>query len=250
MYQNKIFVLGSPRSGTSVGGHIYSESHLIPLFSNLLDTVDEYYQKDNFQPSMMASLYSKNYIVGKLELILKDAMRGVVVDKTPFIGMIKSIPLIKELWPKSKIIFCKRRGLENIKSRQKKWPHVKFENHCRDWAASMELWEKAKVNLDFLEVDQFDVVKEPSNIASQIGTYLELTQADIKELALELSEPSKEGVPSQQAMSLSELDWSDEQLEIFDKVCGQVMKRYGYTSGPEYSLNNKGLISQQFKEVL
>lgn len=46
------------------------------------------------------------------------------VDKTPDPRMIKCVPRLKRAWPNAKFIFVKRRGIENLESRIKKFPYV------------------------------------------------------------------------------------------------------------------------------
>src|SRR2546430_17539144 len=62
------------------------------------------------------------------------------VDKTPGWPMLKALPALLVVWPNLRVVFTKRRGIENVLSRQRKFPDGVFESHCRDWAAAMETW--------------------------------------------------------------------------------------------------------------
>lgn len=46
-------------------------------------------------------------------------------------------PIVKELWPSSVFVFAKRRGIENVISRTRKFLGESLENHCADWARNM-----------------------------------------------------------------------------------------------------------------
>lgn len=78
-------------------------------------------------------------------------------DKTGNPDMIFAIPVLLKLWPESVFIFAKRRAIENVKSRLKKFPNHNFDYHCSDWAKNMSAWRQIRTQLPaskFVEIDQ------------------------------------------------------------------------------------------------
>src|SRR6185503_15022510 len=81
-----------------------------------------------------------------------------------------------EILPNAKFIFCKRRGIENILSRQTKFAGD-FEAHCQGWAFTMQAWLETAPQLgnSAIMVDQREMAVQPESAAGRIAEFLDLS---------------------------------------------------------------------------
>ncbi len=256
-----IFVVGSPRSGTSILGialrkalvyECFAENHLIPLLHDLLPNAQKYFaQSPAVQiEAMMLSQLDDYLIKAQLQNIIKNYYKEFFgskgfVDKTPGIAMIKAIKYIREMWPQAKFIFAKRRGIENVSSRLKKFPNVDFQNHCQEWRHTLEYWYNFKDQLPpkkYLEVDQYDVQMRSAEVAAIISNFLHLTSEQTVTLQNTLTtaqpEKTRESV-MEKAKSIFDRGWTSEQIKQFRAICGNAMSRFGYSENEQYYLEDK-----------
>jgi hypothetical protein len=156
--------------------------------------------------------------------------------------MIQAIPTLRRLWPDCVFIFAKRRAIENVVSRIKKFPGHDFEYHCADWARNMTAWREIRCDLPadiYLEVDQHDLIGNADAVSEQLSQLLDLEKAQAESLAntFKAARPQETSSGSaSQTYSLESLDWSEEDLATFKKHCTSEMEAYGYGLGSEYYL--------------
>jgi Sulfotransferase family len=155
--------------------------------------------------------------------------------------MILVIPILRELWPGSVFVFAKRRGIENVISRMKKFPDMPFENHCADWAGSMAAWRTIRPQLPpgcFIEVEQRDMIQQPERTARSLCAFLHVDASAVpaacKVMSTHRPQESEKGSASK-TLSLAESGWTVEQTETFLKHCETEMKEFGYTMDEYYS---------------
>ena len=161
------------------------------------------------------------------------------VDKTPSVDMIHLAPTLSRIWPEAKFIFMKRRGIENMLSRLRKFPDsISFRLHCANWTAAMEGWETVRPSLgvNALEIDQREMLSQPYQVARQIGAFLELDEAERAALATHLRDRTGERTVNFDADTpdISETGWSSEQITVFRDICGATMRKFGYGFGKSY----------------
>lgn len=255
-----IIIIGSPRSGTSIlikaikaalGVSGYAEGHFLPLIMMVMKAVEDYYgqrkeltnrksravshiDRDNLEEDILA-LFRKQY-----ESIMPS---DTWIDKTPGVAMIQASPYILRTWPKSRFIFAKRRGIECIASRLRKFPDVPFEKHCHLWKSSMETWLDVRDSLKscYVEIEQREISLQPVSVAEKLGKFLDLDSNQVEKLQhIFLTErPQFTGsVEEDKAISISETGWTDEQIKIFRKYCGVVSEKYGYSESSSYHISN------------
>jgi hypothetical protein len=253
-----VFILGSPRSGTSaladvlwhIGYHGFGEGHFLSLIHYWEAIVDQHYVR--FAEPPRAGVMLGNIDKGELKRRMFATFRSVVddldqqepwFDKTPDPGMILASPSIKTLWPDSVFVFAKRRGIENVISRVKKFPGESFENHCAGWAGTMRVWRKVRALLppgSFIEVEQRDMIQQPEHTAQRLCAFLQLYESTVLAVSEAMStlrpEESAAGSASKTS-SLDESGWTAEQKETFLKHCENEMNEYGYTLDERYSIN-------------
>lgn len=250
-----VFIVGSPRSGTSalvtalwdIGYHGFGEGHFLDLLQRIDFVVD-----DHFSPSVGTDPAAMLGNIDKRDLKRRifEAFRTTVndlhpnepwFDKTHHPPMIASIPIIRELWPGSVFVFAKRRGIENVISRLKKFPDESFEDACSSWAKSMAQWRTIREQLPpgcFFEVEQRDMIKQPERTARSLCAFLQVDEGAFPAAYIAMStqrpEESAQGSAAK-TFSLAETGWTVEQTETFLKHCETEMKEFGYTMDERYS---------------
>lgn len=249
------FVVGSPRSGTSALVDVmlaaeysgFREGMFLSLMQNFDQLIDIHYR--TYWESTGAVLVSvidkddfKNRIFGVFrDLADQHNTKAPWFDKTGNPEMILAIPILRKLWPDSVFIFAKRRGLENITSRIRKFPDHTFEYHCKDWARNMAAWRQVRGGLPesaYTEVDQQDMIQRPDAVADHLGFFLDLPP----ERRLALVDTMRSNRPQQteagsaaRLLSLGSTGWSETQVDIFLEHCVAEMDAYGYTLDESYT---------------
>jgi len=253
-----IFILGSGRSGTSVitgalktGGDIpgFNEGHFLPLMTFLIKETNRFFQgKKNLRKDErhMITHINQQVIEDEIISIFRKQCEAICqekiwLDKSPDAAMIKAVPYLKKAWPKGRYLYAKRRGIENIISRLKKFPHVEFEKHCIMWAECMESWlnVKEKIAECSIEIEQREIALNPEKTAKKIGEFLELEQEKIERIAdifANKRPQSTGGVEKEEAIDIKEAGWTNEQIQIFRKYCGEISQKFGYSETSDYYL--------------
>ena len=249
-----LFIVGSPRCGTSVlvdaafsaGFKGYREGNLLGLMQIIGYQVDTYFQRAGRQnPQVLAGHVSPEMIYHPIREIFKQTFetlnpRRPWVDKTCNAQAILALPDLVYLWPDCRVIFAKRRGIENVVSRLKKFPERDFAYHCRDWALNMSSWRNMRERLEpwrCREIDQRDLIVAPSTVAAEIGTLLSLdsaAQARMEHIFLTLRPQQTAPGTAERVSSLQDVGWTDSEVEEFLRTCGQEMDCYGYTLDQTY----------------
>ncbi len=168
------FVIGSVRSGTSAvmaslrqgaGLPGFNEGVLAHLLPRLLSDVQHHYAEHHqHQGTMLGSVPEEFLTTGIKNLFGKAFVEtmgpAVGLDKTPGgPSMVEACPSLLEIFPKATFIFCKRRGIENVLSRQNKFKGRPFERDCNEWAQTMEAWLQTAPLLgqSAIAIDQADM---------------------------------------------------------------------------------------------
>jgi Sulfotransferase family len=255
--QFPVFVLGAPRSGTSAVAQAlmavtpytgYSEGQVLDLVSPLLHTLARFYEtKSGFaaadRDTMMIKKFPEAYFENAICTLFADAMRELYpsrhwCDKTPTPDMIWAAPQLLRIWPNAKFIFLKRRALENVSSRIRKFRSTPFEDQCLGWTAAMEAWRAVRGGLGgrAVELDQHFLAHHPNRSAEAIGNLLGLPAKRIDQLARVLARhrPQQTSASVHDITDVSALDWDTARWAIFDRICGAAMNAYGYSRDQSY----------------
>ncbi len=254
-----IFILGSGRSGTTIissalrfAANIdgYGEGHFLPLMGYLIKEVRRFYGSKQHlihNQKTMISQIEKSEIENEIINIFASKCNSlhpqkVWIDKSPDSPMINSIPLLLKAWPKSRYIFAKRRGIENISSRLNKFPDKSFETHCIVWKKTMESWLDIKNKLKpdcYLEIEQREISLNPKIISVEIGKFLNFspeTTSLIENFFIDRRPQSTRTKEQKKAIDINESDWTEEQIQIFRKYCGEINRKFGYSETSSYYL--------------
>ena len=246
-----IYVLGSGRSGTSVvrnalvetlGWQSFGEGHLLQLFHALRHATDRHLhatrrlgQQDGH---MLGALEPEAFTRGLAQMLRTmnhDAFGTEhFIDKTPGIRALEAYDVIRAAYPRSRIVITKRRGLDVVASMAKKFPEVSFERHCELWVGSMTATHVAANELGeaALVLDQHGILTEPHATAGSLADFLKLGRTHRDKMAAHFANRRPQASQSAKALAtprgLDSMGWTDEQVAIFRRVCGDTMELYGY----------------------
>jgi len=255
-----LFIVGSPRSGTSTlveaclaaGLAGYREGNLLTLVKPVLDQVEHHFRifGKAGPKTLIGTIPVERMRTAVLDVFKREVDERNPVspwfDKTCNPAMIYALPDLIRLWPECRILFAKRRGIENVLSRLVKFPHLNFETHCRDWAANMAAWREIRVRLEvwrFLEVEQRELVTRPDGVAAGIAGLLELGDAAQTRIeAVIRSGRNQETAPgtAERVIDLQDTGWSASQIDVFLRSCGPEMAQFGYSNSADYFLVTQG----------
>lgn len=251
-----VFILGAARSGTSamaqgllksVAYIGFEEGHFLWMIRRFLLTIHTFFE-DNGEDALpdrftLLSRLPPSYLADAMRAVFVSSMSqlfpaGNWLDKTPRPEMIEAAPVMRELWPKARFIFMRRRGLENVSSRLTKFPTISFKEHCQDWARNMEVWLRVRDLLGgaAMEIEQLAVALEPERTAEEVGAFLGMEPAAVRRLAKALASDRPEVTTQQfgKAMQIDRLGWTDQQIYTFRKECGPMMAAFGYSYTADY----------------
>jgi hypothetical protein len=173
----------------------------------------------------------RRYTHALLELHRAEFGSEPFVDKTPGFEGVSAAPLVLQMLPAARFIFMRRRGIENVMSNLRRFPHTPFRTACLSWARPMQRWleVRERVASRSIEVDQRDLGVQPLNVASQLVFFLRRGDADIAGEYLLTHFPEKTQAGGYASyIALRDTGWDEEQRETFREVCGGMMAAYGY----------------------
>ena len=256
--QHPVFVLGAARSGTSAlaqalmrstryQGH--GEGHLLDLVSGLLGTVGKHYADRRGEwvsgiNTMIAAVpqrFMEDAVRhGFVELARSLFPSGFWLDKTPRPAMTRAAPCLLDIWPDARFVYMKRRAIENIESRRRKFPGIGFAEHCADWTANLADWHDVKMGLSgrAVEIDQQVLAHEPGRVVEVLAPLLSLNAQEGMRLkqALAFDHPERTSRQFGSVSGLDQVAWTPEERAVFRQTCGATMRQCGYADGPDYFL--------------
>jgi hypothetical protein len=249
----QVFVVGAARSGTTRIKTALSdalnltrsgEGHFYPVSRDLDAALDGYFNRLGYAgPRTMIHAIDREDLRKEVHAAIRrtfDAVAGPsFVEKTPGAGAIDALPMVVEQWPEAKIVFTRRRGIENVISALWKFPNWTFEGSCRNWNTAMVAWSALDpgIKAKSIEIDQADMAREPGETAARLGAFLGLSDAataGIAEAFGERAHPrANTRVSSMEELRidpipLAETPWSEEQRATFVAICADMMRAYGY----------------------
>jgi hypothetical protein len=234
----RIFVMGSPRSGTSELARTLSkvlglpwkgEGHVAPLFHRVANDMSGDASSENALVRFLAQQNFRNIAIEAARLAYYTVHRSAsFLDETPGFPMIMSAPFLSECFPGSHFIFLRRNPVSNVLSRMVKFGGS-FEAHCKDWTAAMKEWLKTRPMLPhYLEIEQEQMLLDPDRTARAVADYIKLPDK-----APAIAESLKGGSTQRTGAGIGKTDesqtgWSPGQLKKFEDVCGPTMRMFGY----------------------
>lgn len=256
--QYPLFILGSTRSGTSAVAQAllatkrfwgHDEGQMLYLLAYLGDSVRFFYdlkaRAGAINGSTLISYVPQSFLYSGLRRVFMDLMRTVAPIPQWFVKtlnhlMVQLAPQLLAMWPHAKFIFMKRRALEFIEPRRRKFPDLAFEDHCREWVATMAAWTRVyeKLGGRVLEIDQLYMARCPEVVATAVSTVAGLSADQSAAFLQSLAgdRPERTGSAFATALRLQDLDWDAAARAVFDSVCGPMMTHFGYSTDESYSV--------------
>jgi Sulfotransferase family len=258
--RSPLFIVGSPRSGTSIlvdalltaGYHGYREGAFLSLIVPLASVIERHYSIFAIgHPKLLISQISQETLQSQVyEMLKRLAERHLLaepwLDKTGNPEMILAIPVLRRLWSESVFLFAKRRAIENVASRLKKFPAQQFQYHCDDWARNMRSWRQMRENIPEdrkFEIDQQEIAQFPEQTAVALAQFLRLDQDSAEVISSTFVRGRPQETSDGTAHRLLRLDqtgWSEDQIRLFRQSCGVEMEAYGYSEDANYWGNSGG----------
>jgi hypothetical protein len=257
------FIIGSHRSGTTVmglaiqkifGQKFHNECHVAPLFEKLVQQAKSIRSKS--PNSKKEGVLLSQIMPVEIEVEFHKMIRNIyssfygdnlIIDKTPGPEMLSALPFMLKVFPNAKVIFCKRRGIENVESRMRRFPSVKFNTHCSQWSRNMSEWRRIKEIINeefdhsdwFCEVEQYNLQFNPQKEVKKLEKLLDLNNKQKVQFIniLKNKSPQQTSKPSK-ASCITNNSWTDEQREIFVISCAKEMELFNYSMNENYFLNN------------
>lgn len=233
----KVFVCGSPRSGTSQMGETisktldlrwYGETHAAPILAAAAKALAKR-GPDSGVTRFIAEQHFDNVMIAMTrQIYFATHSSNGFLDKTPGIEMISSLPFIQSCFPDSRFIFMRRSPVANILSRLKKFGGD-MERHCRDWTAAMMAWREVQPTLrTWVEIEQEEMLTHPERIGERIAAFL-----DANEHAASLTNSLRSGSTQHTGAGLgrtrlSDSGWCADEIELFKRICAPAIEAYGY----------------------
>jgi len=254
--QYPVFVLGSIRSGTSamVQGLLkterfrgYQEGHMLDLLKHWAERLRSFYNLKHLD-----TLPDRNTMIGRVPIeFLEDALNHIFVDlirqllgeghwvdKTPNPDAICLAPRFRELWPNARFIFMRRRALENLASRARKFPDYDFARNCQEWKDAMQAWLSVRGQLRgaAIEVDQMYLGRHPQEVAEQVRILLRLDAVETRVMAQVFAHdrPQRTAASPDEVLDLATIGWARPWIAEFELVCRPLMDQFGYTTDASY----------------
>jgi hypothetical protein len=265
--QYPVFVLGAARSGTSAmaGGLLqtqrylgYGEGHILDLLAHWTERLRRFYalKYDDTLPgrNTMIEHVPMEFMQEGLHHIFIETIRqlfgtGYWLDKTPNSDSIHLAPRFLEIWPNARFIFMRRRALENIASRARKFPEYNFAKNCREWHDAMHAWLSVRDRLQgaAIEVDQLYLALYSDQAAERVSDFLGLDEVESRLLAQVFAHdrPQRTAETLDEVLDLANMGWHESWITEFDRVCQPLMDEYGYTTDTSYhrdGIENGGLV--------
>lgn len=244
-----VFILGAPRSGTSVISAILrdelgyqgeNEGHIWTLYQQLQAALDSHQRfiKESFPPRPVTTYQRITY--ERVSTDLLDTFKRYVdelydgkpwCDKTPSPQLISFAPTLQTIFPGAAFIVMKRRGIENILSAQRKFRDRDFRLSCQIWNWCAEAFLEVQDRIErMLVLDQADLLATPAESMARMVAFLELADGDVERCTAYLNShfPERTHIGAGEQLSLEATGWSEEQRRIFLEVCGHSMNDLGY----------------------
>ncbi len=237
----RVFILGSPRSGTSELGATLArvfklrwlgELHAAHIFAEPAARLRSSTAFGAELKRFLAERHFADAMLVQTRLLYYGVHRSAsFLDKTPGVPMIRSAPFLARCFPDAKFIYLRRNGIANMCSRMVKFGAANFDfrGHCHDWSDCLNDWAKVREYLPHhLELRQEDMEASPDAVAASIAAYLEAPER-AQDIADSLGGNALERTGAGAGRYLLEhTGWNAEQTAMFQKICGATMTRFGY----------------------
>jgi len=247
-----VFVLGSPRSGTTLlasalrksGLNGFNEGHLLNLFVPVRQLIERHFRRHRVpeKGQLLSNIEVDNFIDSILD-VFKTYQTNLNpmepwFDKTPDGAMITLVPTLVRLWTNASFVFAKRRGIENLVSRVAKFPNATFKEHCSSWAGTMKAWREVRDSgIEGIEIDQYDIAHDPAGTGARLGSFLGLSPEATEKMIAQMRDARPQSTSAEstrRVLSIETCGWNPGEIASFLSICSGEMEAYGYTLDERY----------------
>jgi hypothetical protein len=241
----KIFIIGCPRSGTSVlvralmsGLNLpaHGESHVMPGIAAAVHNLRLHREK--FRDVDQELLIKSLPILDMEEALFAEVRKfyhntygeGGWIDKTPSTSAIFGATIIPRIFPDAKIIVTKRNGIEVVDSFRKKFG-AQMSDATSNWSHAMAgIAEIMDSDCPALLVDQHDYANNPAAVAEEIGNYI-ARPGSIESIRKIFETDPQDKLSTydwSSRMTLDDVAWDEDEKSTFRQVCGEMMEKFHY----------------------
>jgi hypothetical protein len=262
-----VFVLGAARSGTSAVTQALlrlprfageEEGHALDLLAHFAVCLENFYirKADELGRHTMVARVPRQYFDDAIDHIFRNLAQDCYpkeywVEKTPNSDAVYLAPRFRKIWPRAKFIFMKRRGIENVKSRQTKFPGIDFSSHCMDWASVMTAWRLVREQLHgcAMEIDQLYLAQQPRAAGARVGHFLGLDESEIDRLGqfFGSERPQRTGADISSIVEPTAIDWDITMWSTFKEICTESMHAFNYGFESDYY---QGRVSDEMVKLI
>ena len=238
----KVFIIGAPRTGTSMlqaamcevfGLPGRGESHFIPGIARALEAFAEFQATiaplttiAEFDPQILESGILRTV----REYYAHEFPEGRWVDKTPSPAAVRTVPLIYKLFPDARVICTRRTGLEVVQSAMIKFG-MDIGGACATWLGPMHaLMELRAKQVPLLEVEHRELLECSPSVTARLAAHIgQLEKAQsFTEFVRDRVIEATSARPTRYER-LDEMPWTDEQKQYFQTHCSVEMRTFGYS---------------------
>lgn len=243
----KLFIMGAPRSGTSITYYAArevlklagpGESHVVPIFAQMMHQFFQYvtgFKGTAEKPGPLAGELDPRSLRVAMQAHLRAFYQSKFkddgfVDKTPGAEALTSALFVAETFPEAKLLATQRTGIEVVQSFQIKF-EAGFEEACTAWANCMTALQRAtKLVPQMLVIDQFDLTNAPDDIGRRIAGHVERPEVagELTAFFRERRTDKTSAHDWRTRMTLDQTTWTDEQKRVFRAICGPMMEANSY----------------------
>ena len=251
-----LLIVGAPRTGSSfltsalISGAGFSgsaEGHITPLMASIDRIIHGYYQHVRGMgmldiPENTITKIPEGELASKVIEVFNHFHRKIfhrgtrLLDKTVNVEAISALPFLLRVWPKAKIIYLTRDGVDNVVSAQKYFG-VSLEEAARNWAACGRAWDRVVPQLpagSYVTVSQNELTQKPLEVAGRVADHLGLPNWRRKRfLSFVMRYTPEWRATREQRPKLVELPWPAADRWTFTSICGQQMVAQGYADDHE-----------------
>lgn len=251
LISNPVFVVGSPRSGTTVLGNVLSlhdkigtgeESlfllHLFRIFSDLhkgdnrrkTRNLSEYIEEDDLLLNM------QKFSDSIMDSLLQRKNKDIYLDHTPWYGSISGF--IKLLYSDSKFIHIIRDGRQVVRSLGESynkgfsWAGQSFEHRVKIWVSQVQNCSKMQQHFesDYLEVYYNTLHDAPLSLFNSIFCFLGLENDNeiLDGLSINYATPVSGITKEEMSVGYDNngwpLNWTSEEIDTFYFLASDLME--------------------------
>jgi hypothetical protein len=262
-----IFVIGPPRSGTSIMMRAvrcllptyvsFDEGHFLDLIPHVTAAVDHFYwvtkkhyhYYQNFMLAKVDASATKSVLVNGIIATAEDIYKTpYFIEKTHGPSMIYAMPNLIDHYPYGRVIFMRRRALEYMRSVMKKFTNDTWNDNLELWTKCMQarIQTSGRLGSRCMEFDQYALYNKPDVAAALLVRHLGCDESAAAVAANVFTNElvEKTAGTTFEPMKLSDLNLSKEAELDFVSKTKSYFEHFGWTYDEQYFRRSPGSVRQ------